>query len=194
MLGGTEDQWLIPLDPKGNVDLSSEGIFENILGCHVGDFIGLNIANPLPGYEYQWMLNPNRRGAGMGDALAISRLQGHILTADDPEFAVLKQIEGGDKSFLDTCSSFRELVPVRIPEEVIRQKREQEAEANLRMLKGGPAEDFVSRAHPLEHQMYGNKGPTRFRQSTHQTEFDEGGRTKELHQPDSGIVKVDDNR
>ena len=60
---------------------------------------------------------------------------------------------------------------------------------NLKMLKSGPAEDFVSRADPLERSMYGNKGPTRFSQSTHMTEFDEGGQTRELHQPDSGIVK-----
>lgn len=130
----------------------------------------------------------------MGDALAISRLQGHIVTTDDPEFAVLKQLEGANENFLNTCASFRELVLVRIPVEVIRAKAELEAEANLKMVKGGPAEEFVSKAGQLESQLYGTKGPTRFRQSTHQTEFDEGGRTRELHEPDSGIVKVDDNK
>jgi hypothetical protein len=191
MLGGGEETWMTPLDPEGNADLSEHGIYENSVGCHDGDFIGLNIVNPLPGYEYAWLLNPNRQGAGMGDALAIQRLQGHILTADDPEFAALQKLEGVDKQFLDSCTGFRELVPVRIPEEVIRQKREQEHLANLKMLKSGPAEAFVERMSDLERSTYGNKGPTRFRQTTHNIEFDEGGQTKELHMPDSGIVKTE---
>ena len=191
MLGGGEEQWMTPLDSEGNADLSEHGVFEHSIGCHTGDFIGLNVVNPLPGFEYQWCLNPNRQGSSMGDQLAIARLQGHIVTAEDPEFSALQKIEGVDKQFLDTCASFRELVLVRVPDHVIRARREQELEENLKMVKGGPAEDFVSRADPLERQLYGNKGPTRFNRSSHITEFDEGGQTKELHQPDSGIVKTE---
>lgn len=191
MLGGGTEQWMTPLDPEGNADLSAHGVFENSLGCHEGDFIGLNVVNPQPGFEYLWLLNPNRQGAGMGDQLAISRLRGHIVTSEDPEFSALEKIEGVDKQFLDTCSSFRELVLVRVPEEVIRAKREQEHQTNLDMLKSGPAEAFVEQADPLERSLYGNKGPTRFSRSTHMTEFDEGGQTKELHTPDSGIVKTE---
>jgi hypothetical protein len=191
MLGGGEEQWMTTLDPEGNVDLSTEGVFESSIGCHTGDFIGLNVVNPLPGFEYMWLLNPNRQGAGMGDQLAIARLQGHIVSAEDPEFSALQKIEGVDKQFLDTCASFRELVLVRVPEHVIQKRREDEQQENLKMISGGPAEDFVSRMDPLERQLYGNKGPTRFSRSSHITEFDEGGQTKELHQPDSGIVKTE---
>jgi hypothetical protein len=191
MLGGGREIWMTPLDPEGNVDLSEEGIFENSIGNHTGDFIGLNVVNPLPGFEYLWLLNPNRQGAHMGDALAIQRLRGHIVGSEDPEFAALTKIEGVDKSFLDSCASFRELVLVRIPEEVIRKRREEEAEANMRMLKSGPAEEFVSKAGQLERQLYGNKGPTRFRKSDHSTYFNEGGQDGQPYLPDSGIVKMD---
>lgn len=191
MLGGGEEKWMTPLDAEGNTDMSEHGVFGHTIGCHDGDFIGLNIRNPLPGFEYIWLLNPNRQGAGMGDALAIQRLQGHIVTGDDPEMSVLEGMEGVDKQFLDTCASFRELVAVRVPEEVMQNKRELEHETNLKMLKSGPAEAFVERAGDLERSTYGNKGPTRFRQTTHNTEFDEGGQTKELHIPDSGIVKTE---
>lgn len=191
MLGGGEETWMTPLDPDGNADMSEYGIYDQTIGCHDGDFIGLNVRNPLPGSEYVWLLNPNRQGAGMGDLLAIQRLKGHIVTGDDPEFSCLDSMEGVDKQFLDSCSTFRELVLVRVPEEVMRNKRELEHAANLKMLKSGPAEAFVERQTDLERSTYGNKGPTRFRQTTHSTEFDEGGQTKELHIPDSGIVKTE---
>jgi len=189
MLGGGEERWMTPLDAEGNTDMTEHGVFENTIGCHDGDFIGLNVRNPLPGHEYVWLLNPNRTGGGMGDALAIQRLKGHIVTGEDPEMSVMEGLEGVDKQFLDTCSSFRELVLVRVPEEVMRARREQEHEKNLKMLKFGPAETFVSQADPLERTMYGNKGPTRFSQSDHSTYFNEGGQDGEPHMPDSGIVK-----
>ena len=189
MLGGGTEQWMTSLDPEGNTDMTQHGVYDYTIGCHEGDFVGLNVRNPQPGSEYIWMLNPNRAGSNMGDALAIQRLQGHIVTGEDPEFSAMEGMEGVDKQFLDTCSSFRELVLVRIPEEVIREKREKECKANIDMITSGPAETFVEQADPLERQLYGNKGPTRFSQSTHITEFDEGGQTKELHTPDSGIVR-----
>ena len=191
MLGGGTEQWMTPLDPEGNADLTQHGVYEYSVGNHEGDFIGLNVINPQPGFEYLWLHNPNRTDASMGDALAIQRLKGHIVTGEDPEYSVLDKMEGVDKQFLDTCTGFRELVLVRVPEEVIREKREREHQANMKMLQSGPAETFVEQANPLERQLYGNKGPTRFSRSTHITEFDEGGQTKELHTPDSGIVKTE---
>jgi hypothetical protein len=191
--GGQQDvEWLSVQDPEGNTNLAELDIFDHSVGCHTGDYIALNIPNPLPGFEYMWLLNPKRPNSHPSDHFAIARMQGKVLTAEDPEFAPLHLMEGVDRSFLDNAIEYRELVAVRIPEEVIRRRNEEHMEKNMALLRRGPAEDFVSRAGDLERTMYGKTGPTRFRRSDHQTEFDEGGQTKELHQPDSGIVRTVD--
>lgn len=189
--GGGERDWLIPLDPQGNKSMEADGIFENTVGCHTGLFAGLNIINPQPGYEYQWMLNPSRMGADVSDSLAIHELGGIVVVADDPEFAAYQKMQGMDASPLDTSTVFKELVLVRVPEARMRQRREAQVEANLRQLRGGPEESFVSKASAEEIQA-GQGAPTRFRSRRHQTEFQEGGQTRELSVPDTGIVRTDD--
>ena len=61
MLGGGKNrEWLRPLTPEGNLDTYGDPDFDNMVGCHTGQFIGLNVPNAEPGYEYVW---ENRKSA-----------------------------------------------------------------------------------------------------------------------------------
>lgn len=191
MLGGGMDrEWLEPLDSEGNRNPDIP-IQDRVVGCHVGPYAGLNLYNPLPGYEYEWLLNPSRSGASPADSLQIHEIGGTVVKEGDQEFAAFTVMEGMEASPMDTSTIFRELVLVRIPSEVQHARMQANLEKNNRMLRRGPEESFVGKASSLENERYSGRGPTRFALRDHQTEFKHGSDTVEVSLPDSGIVRTE---
>jgi hypothetical protein len=190
--GGSQREWLEPLDSEGNRqghDLLVEG---RMVGCHLGNFAGLNVCDPQPGFEYEWMMNPSRSGANPSDGMRIQQLGGQVVRDGDPEFAAFKHMEGmGDSSPLDTSTIYKELVLVRIPVEKQRARLQAISDKNKRMLRKGPEESFVGSASALESERYSGRGPTRFAMRDHQTEFKHDRDTVEVSLPDSGIVRTE---
>ena len=191
MLGGGSDrEWIETLDSEGNRNPGLD-VEEHMIGCHVGPYSGLNVFNPQPGFDYEWLMNPSRSGGGPADAIAIQILQGQIVKEEDPEFAAFRAMDGMENVPLDTSTMFRELVLVRIPEEVQHARRKETADKNAKMLRKGPEESFVNSASAAERERYSGRGPTRFAMRGHQTEFTHGRDTVEVSLPDSGIVRTE---
>ena len=190
MGGGYDKSWMTPLDPEGNIVDENYDIMEHKVGCHTGKFEGLNVVNPKPGYEYMWLLNPTRAGADPGDWFAIQSRQAEIVKSEDPEFRPYHAAMGeAGPSFMDTSFQFRELVLCRIPQDVMRKEREEQVAENARQLRKGPSEEFAARATAIERELYSTRGPTRFQEPEHQTEFQADGRTVEIHKSDTGILR-----
>ncbi len=192
MIGsGSDRKWLTPLDTQGNVDPDSIGIEDDVTGCHAGAYAGLNVCNPQPGFEYQWPLNPMGQNGNFDPAAmhAIHQMGGEIVKEGDPEYAVYRKFQSGLESApLDSNTVYRELCLVRIRSEKLRQTREEIRELNLKRLRRGPEESFVRGSSQSESQ-YSSQGPTRFRLSTHHSEFQTGGQVEEILTPDSGVVQ-----
>ena len=189
--GGSEREWLEPLDREGNRRVDNLGIADQVIGSHQGPYAGLNLVNPQPGMEYQWMLNPSRPRASHADLLAIHAVGGAIVKEDDPEFAMFQKIPSAEGTALDTQTVYRELVLVKIPESRMNERRRELQEKNARMLRRGPEETFVQGASIDEQERYHQRGPTRFRRADHRSEFQHDGRTAEISMPDSGVVKTE---
>ena len=101
MLGGGSDrEWTEPLAADGN--RRNIPLDERVVGCHTGNYIGLNVVNPQPGFEYAWYLSPSRSGASPADAFAIYSVGGHVVNETDPERAYLSKIEGLEGTPIDT--------------------------------------------------------------------------------------------
>jgi hypothetical protein len=191
MLGGGYDrEWQESLDSDGNRN-PELGVEDNVVGCHVGPYAGLNLYNAQPGFEYQWMLNPSRSGASPADSLMIHEIGGIVVKAGDPEYAAFNRMEGMTASPLDTSNMYRELVLVKIPAERQAQRRQANLEKNAKMLRRGPEESFVNRASHQESERYSGRGPTRFAMRGHQTQFNHDRDTVEVSLPDSGIVRTE---
>jgi hypothetical protein len=192
MLGGGYDrEWLEGLDSDGNRNPEIP-IEQQVVGCHVGPYAGLNLYNAQPGFEYQWMLNPSRTGASPADSLHIHEIGGHVVGDGDPEFAAFNVMEGMEASPLDTSNMYRELVLVKIPAERQAQRRLENREKNAKMLRAGPEESFIGKASDRENDpRYQGRGPTRFAMRGHQMEFKSDRDTVEVSLPDSGIVRTE---
>ena len=188
--GGNDRSWLEPLDSEGNRN-PDLGIEHRVVGCHVGPYAGLNVYDPQPGFEYQWMLNPEGNMGGPAASLQIHTIGGQVVKDGDQEFAAFKVMEGMQATGTDTSSIFNEVILVRIPEARQRQRQQENLEKNARMLRKGPEESFVNRASHDERERYSGRGPTRFALRDHQTEFNHDRDTVEVSLPDSGIVRTE---
>jgi len=188
--GGTDREWCERLDSDGNRN-PHIGVEEQVVGCHVGVYAGLNLYNAQPGWEYQWMMNPSRTGSSPADSLQIHQIGGKVVQADDPEFAAFNKMEGMQASPLDTSNIFNELVLVKIPAERMAKRRQENVDKNARMLRAGPEESFVRQASDVESERYQGRGPTRFAMRGHQTQFNHDRDTVEVSLPDSGIVRTE---
>ncbi len=192
--GGLDREWCETLDSAGNRNMTGEGIEEQMVGCHTGNFAGLNI-HPQPGFEYKWLVDPDSMGnRSMSGRIAIQHQGGQIVQAGDSEFAAFQKMDNlaGQASSLDTAVKFNELVLVRIPEERARKDAEANATENLRRLRADPSEGFAA-GMTVEEQQLSPRGPTRFRTASHQMTFKHGGQDVEVSTP-SGIVRTEDER
>ena len=107
-----------------------------MMGCHVGSFQGLNVANPQPGFFYAWADDSR---AGMMRA----RINGyHVVSAEDPEMAGYRRMSGHDHQDLDSASSgFPGVVLVRRSAKDERRVREEEQVKHDALLRSGASEE-----------------------------------------------------
>ncbi len=190
--GGADRGWLIPLDAEGNRPSEHLGVEERVIGSHAGVYAGLNLANPQPGMEYKWMIDPNRAGTFDSSAHAqIQQARGRIVKKGDPAYAVQAALAGEmEPAELDSNVTYNELCLVEIREEDIREQHEANAALNQRRLRRGPEEAFVNQGSQGESEYSGGRGPTRFRLQDHHSELQSDGRAEEIITPDAGIVQT----
>lgn len=107
----------------------------DMMGCHVGGFAGLNIANPQPGWFYAWA-DDSRHGK------LRARLNGYIeVKAEDPENAAYSKMIGFDHQELDSASTgYPGLVLVKRSAEDERRVRAEERARHDDLLRSGAAE------------------------------------------------------
>ena len=182
--GGADRAWLEPLDPEGNRDPGYEGEeeFDSMVGCHTGNFFGLNVCNPEPGFEYVWERNTDK------DKLRCVRQGGRMVDANDREFAAVRNILGvPEGSPLDSLNIYNDVVLFKYPESAIRRKREQEQKKARNMVRGG-AKAFIDRASEAEKEIARGRA-TRFARSDHTIEAEDiSGNLVDHWGPEKGII------
>ncbi len=148
----------------------------DMMGCHVGGFAGLNIANPQPGQFYAWA-DDSRQG------LMRARLNGyHVVQADDPEMAAYNtMLEHDDQQDLDSANAgFPGVVLVRRSAKDERRVRAEEQSRRDDLLRSGGAERaFLDGATQQER----NSGGHRFMREDNRSYSTSG------ESPDSPVVE-----
>mgnify|MGYP001590905126 CR=1 FL=1 len=184
-LGNSRD-WLTPLRSDGTRAYQAPS-GDNIVGCHTGHSAGLNIANPIPGYEYKWEL-----WGGTGSALLIAQMQGYeIIRRGDPDYpaSLARVVEPNHNAPtpMDTAYTHGDVVAMRIPSERLRQLREEEYRLSLGAMDGG-TRAFIEAASP-EEMALGRGRPTRFARSDMVTNIMQGDSIVEQHLPDGSVPR-----
>lgn len=183
--GGADREWLEPLDPEGNRDpgYEEEDEFDSMVGCHTGNYFGLNVYNPEPGFEYVWERNTDR------DKLRAIQSGGRMVDANDREFAAVRSVLGANEGApLDSLNVYNDVVLFKYPESAIRRKREQEQTKARNMIRGGER-SFVDRATAAEREMSPGRA-TRFARSDHRADLEDAqGNLVDQWAPDRGIIE-----
>jgi len=181
--GGHDLSWYEPLNEQGSRNLDLESGDETV-GCHVGPYAGLNVAQPQPGFEYSWALNDPR------ELLRARHRGAEVVQGSDPEYAPYNDFQDPHQTPLDTSQLYQEVVLVRTPMETVRKRRAEEqrkAEISAR----GFVDDYLNRASALEVDAgrRGGHSSTRFARNDHQVEFYEDDKAAAVWTPGSGIVR-----
>ena len=180
--GGKNREWLKPLTSEGHIDTEDPDL-DNMIGCHTGNFIGLNVLNPQPGFEYIWERNT-------GQSIARARMRGgQIVQADDPERAAMsKLMSSHGRTSMDSSDVYGDVILMKYPEAAIRSIRAKEQAKAQAMMRGGAAE-YAERASAIEEQM--SRGmPSRFKRRDHALQSrDSGDNVVDQWSPGGGIIR-----
>jgi len=181
VLGGGKDRaWLEPLDEKGNVK-SDDPNLEDMVGCHQGNFTGLNMTGVQAGTVVVWERNNPK------DLLSAKMRGGEVIRQGDPEAAAAGILTDDRDTQMDSTYTFGDVVAVRYSEDAIRRIREAENTKAQNMMRSG-AKDFLDRATNAERQIAGGV-PTRFRRHDHRLDFvDDADRVVDQWVPGDGII------
>jgi hypothetical protein len=151
MLGGGRDRAdLTPYDPEAFLESDDPN---DLMGCHTGSFMGLNVSNPQPGFFYAWADDSR---AGMMRA----RIKGyHVVGAEDPEMAGYRRMSGHDHQDLDSANTgFPGVVLVRRSAKDERRIKEEEQVKRDDLLRSGATEEaFLDGASAQERQLSGER-------------------------------------
>ena len=183
MEGGRDLADLEPWDPE-SFDPDNP---HSMMGNHTGQFLGLNIQNPQPGFIYaHW--TPHK--------ILQARLKGYeVVTSEMPERCASHQIEDTDHVDVDsTQAGYPGLVLVRRPISEERRLREEEAEEHRRLMRDGAAESAYLNGKTAVEAQYSRPGrETRFIREDHQTVVTDGfgddARHIESWSPNQGISR-----
>ena len=130
--GGLDRADLAPYNPEEFDDSDDPNM---MMGCHIGRFRGLNIANPQPGCIYAWADDSQS-----GIILARSNYY-QVVSQEDPEMAAYHKLAGHDHQDLDSAhSGFPGLVLVRRSAKDERQIRDEEQSRRDELLRSGASE------------------------------------------------------
>jgi len=186
MSGGRNNFKYSPVREDGRTRMYDNVSSEiDIIGVHTGDFAGLNIVNPQPGFHYQWVKNdPTAR---MTEAQKGGRPV-HAGDQDHPAYELgLVYDESDSPTPLDTAQVYKDVVLMRYPEEAIAKRRAENEERALQAvskadqsyLQGASAAELAS----------GQGQRTRFAERRHNLSMkDESGAVRQQWTPDRGII------
>ncbi len=159
MIGGGSDRSdLNPYDPEAFLESDDPN---DMMGCHVGRFAGLNIMNAQPGFIYAWADSSR-------DGITLAKLNGYqVVSKEDPERAGYLKMSGFDHQDLDSASTgYSGLVLVRRSAKDERQVREEEQVRRDDLFRSGNSEaGFLGGATAAEIQAKGE----RFKGKEHRT-------------------------
>lgn len=183
--GGGNREMLRPLTPRGTIqhDLSDT----EIIGNHKGVFGGLNVANPQPGFAYQWERNTPRD-------LFLARQRGwQVVQTGDPDGAAWQltdEVDSDRPTPLDTSDVFNDVVLVRTPEDNYRRLIEERLEANRTQLSNSDGHflDGATDAERSTGHRQGQSVATRWASREHSTNLMEGDVVKDTVAP-RGIIR-----
>ncbi len=177
--GGRDRSDLQSYDPERYLQSDDPN---EMMGCHVGRFAGLNVMNAQPGRFYSWA-DESRQG------IIQARLKHwKIVQPDDPERAGYTAMLGHDHQEIDSASSgYPGLVLVWRSAEDERQIRDEEDANRQNLLRSGPDEAYLRGGSAMEVQ----KGGRRTMGDNHRTHRtageDEGSQVTDAWTPDRGI-------
>jgi hypothetical protein len=195
--GGLDREDLMPCDYDGNRGLDTdETTSDAFRGCHVGEYAGLNVGNPQPGFVYSWCEDNDR------SRLRVRQSGGQIVQGNDPERAAYSYMTGSaPSSDLDSAfGAFPGVLLVRTPIEVERRKQEIQEAARQKNLRGTLAEqEFIDRGRRAtqESDYSRRSGRESLRFVTHGHGYrvtdgpDENDRTLDMWGPSTGILRGD---
>ncbi len=183
--GGGDRSWLKPLKPNGHLNEDTpEGA--DIAGTHKGFYGGLNVANPEPGFTYQWIRNDPRD-------IYLARQRGWSVVdcngPDKPAY-MLAGNESDAPTQLDTAGVFKDIIFVRMPEDKHRRLHEETRLQSEAQLRGG-TDAFLDGASDAESATgHTDRGrvPTRMARSEHGLQAQQDGETVRLDSQ-SGILQ-----
>jgi len=180
---------LATLDESGSVETADFADTE-VMGCHKGNFAGLNIANPQPDTHYIWATN-NRR------EILHYQMEGfEVVQADDQETAAIDLIGGDWHRPAQLDSGFQESFPgvvlMKQSGDKLRERREKQQAANEAMLRG-TADGYLGRESGAEQQIAANDGgmggSLRLQGREHRYEEYDKGQVVSQWTPGNGIIK-----
>jgi len=181
---GSPRSWLTPLKPDGSGRAWESSPNEEIFGTHRAHAAGLNIRNPIPGYEYAWGSRDPRRHL-------IDRQRGYEVVRDtDPDGPAWRSgaidPDHNAPTPMDTSEVYQDVVLLRIPAARLTENRRlEEAEriASLRAAERSFIDQMTS-----EEMLSGHGRNTRFAHSSHGFQVRDGDDVIESHQiPDVPI-------
>jgi hypothetical protein len=170
----------------GNVDMTDQGTVEyTTLGCHKGDFRGLNVRYPDLNMDYEWL---NDRP----QSLMAAAQRGQILVgAEDQEMSANADLLGLEPSPLDSSCMYAGMRLAKTPIEIVRRRKEQQERLHNSVFKDGPTErKYFDRSTEEEARLGGRRG-LRFMHEDHETSvtagFDPAGRRLDSWRPNLGL-------
>lgn len=159
MIGGGSDRAdLKSYDPEQYLESDDPN---DMMGCHVGDFLGLNIINAQPGKFYAWC-DDSQKG------LMRARYKSYqVVHKDDPEMAGYQRIAGYDHQDLDSASTgFPGVVLVRrSAKDEKRVRAEEQSRRDDLFRSGNSADGYLSGATAEEI----SQGGERFKRKEHRS-------------------------
>lgn len=185
MGGGGDRSLLRYLKFDGNLDHDDSDT--EIVGSHKGVYAGLNVANPQPGWRYQWEVRSPRD-------VQLARQRGwQVIAQDDPEGAAWQLASDYDSdlpSQLDSSDVYQDVVLMKMPEHKYRSLLEQRVRENQERLTGSDTAflDGVSEAEASSAHSGGRRVATRWATREHSTAVKQGDETVSTHAP-TGIIR-----
>lgn len=176
---------LLPL-VGGSTDMTDQGGADFVtLGCHKGDFRGLNVRNPDPNFVYQWI---NDRPS----EIQAARMKGRILVGpEDQEASAVMDLLGFESTPLDGAAMFHGMRLCKTPIEIERRHQAQRDRLHRATFHDGPAErKYLNGMTDEEHRLGGERG-LRLMRADHGSRMTEGpdpeGRSLATWRPQLGL-------
>lgn len=150
---------LQPLDPDGN-------LYEGRLGADRGDFEGLNVRNPQPGYVYSKARWLDHKGKPDNKRIMHFRRLGYEFPQDGESLGDPQSLNHGTNLEAREDITFGDLALMRCPIERVIARRAEMAEQSRQALHGG-FDDFNGKGRGSDESFGSADRPIRFRLPGH---------------------------